>query len=87
MQGKCIIRGRVACAPAVTGDAVSFLLQTKHGAVRVLRKDPAWQRRDVIFLRPGQTVEVTGVRQSPERILARRILITHTGRNLESEER
>lgn len=84
MFGKCIIRGRVVCAPAVTGDAVSFLLQTKQGMVRVLRQDPAWQRRDMIFLRPGQTLEVTGTLRSPERIFACKITITHTGRNLET---
>lgn len=66
MDKQIVVRGAVVCYPAMTGEGTGFLLRTGEGMIRVLRKSSAWQRLDMVFLRPGQRVEVTGTVQSPE---------------------
>ena len=87
MNGSNTVRGRVLCFPVVTLGCTSFLLLTDQGICRVLRQEINWQRRDVVFLRPGQRVAVTGIRSSPGTLLAYQIRITDTGRQPENEER
>ena len=51
-----------------------------------LEGDPYKPLLDVVFLRPGQTVEVTGVPQEDHKIIAQKIIITDAGRVPEKEE-
>lgn len=69
------LNGQILSTPRMEDALLSFFLETGAGGVRVVRMDPFWQKRDILFLRVGQTVEIQGW-ESEEGFLARRIQIT-----------
>lgn len=85
MIREYVIHGVVVCEPAVIGKHTQFLLRSAQRVYVVIRTAPGWQKRDMVFLTPGQTVEVTGRPVSKGKLVASRIRITDTGRLTEKE--
>ncbi len=69
------LNGQILSLPRMEGLQLSFRLETEAGGFRVVRMDPFWQKRDILFLRVGQTVEIQG-RETEEGFLACQIRIT-----------
>ena len=69
------LNGQILSLPRREGLQLCFCLETEAGGFRVVRMDPFWQKRDILFLRVGQTVEIQG-RETEEGFLACQIRIT-----------
>ena len=80
MIEKDRISGRVVCVPQRIGESTCFLLQATCRMFRVIRTDFFWQKRDILFLSPGQLVQVIGMTLPDDRFLAGRILILDIGK-------
>lgn len=80
------LRGVIVGMPALIRSHTRFLLRSQRGVWQVIRTNSYRQMLDMVFLRPGQTVEVTGVPQEDHKIIAQRIIITDAGRVPEKEE-
>lgn len=76
MSNHLSVQGVVVTPPEVCGAHTAFILQTEDQQYCVVRIDPAWQKRDMVFLREGQMVLVSGVRMDEaDEIYAQRIFI------------
>ena len=80
------LRGVIVGMPALIRSHTRFLLRSQRGVWQVIRTNCYRQMLDMVFLRPGQTVEVTGVPQEDHKFMAQRIMITDAGPAPEKEE-
>ena len=80
------LRGVIVGVPAVVWAHTQFLLRSQRKIWKVIRTKRYRQMLDMVFLRPGQTVEVTGVPQEDHKIMAQRIIIADAGPAPEKEE-
>ena len=55
-----IMKGTVLCYPYMAGSQLRFLLTVGSGEVTVVRKRLQEQKKDMVFLCPGQTVLLRG---------------------------
>ena len=69
------VRGRVIDAPVFCFEHTEFSVLTAEQKLTVIRLDPKWQKRDIVFLYPGQLVEIYG-EFCNDLIAAERIVIT-----------
>lgn len=77
MTDPVLIRGVVEDIPGMEEDRLMFRLCSGGNHYFIIRLDPSWQSRDILFLDTGQTVEVSGTPLAGEsnHILARKITI------------
>ena len=75
------LKGRILSMPRMESDLLSFSLKTEAGDCRIVRMDPIWQKRDILFLCAGQEVTVMG-EQKTDCLVARQILITNCRRRI-----
>ena len=60
MEKELFLQGQVVSCPEYDGAQTQFQLQTDVQDYTVVRLDLYWQKRDILFLRCGQWVEITG---------------------------
>lgn len=87
MERTVQLWGRITQEPEYCPPYTEFVLEAGDLCYRILRRDPGWQKKDVVFLRKGFLAQVTG-RPLPGRagtVLADRIVLTEYV--LEKEEK
>lgn len=67
--------GVIVQDPVVEETYTSFAVRIAGDEYKILRYDPGWQVRDVLFLRVGQRVEIRGKPSASHMILAEKIMI------------
>lgn len=77
MTDPVLIRGVVEDIPAMEESRLTFRLCSGGNRYFIIRLDPSWQSRDILFLDTGQTIEVSGtpLAGQPRHILAQKITI------------
>lgn len=77
VKKQILIRGIVEAPPVIDDRQLEFRLRSGPEHYFIIRLDPTWQRRDILFLDTGQTVEVLGTPSPdvPGNLLAQRITI------------
>lgn len=61
MQETIFIRGIVESPPVICQHRLEFRVRSGSSRYYIIRLDPAWQKRDILFLDTGQVVEVHGI--------------------------
>lgn len=71
------ITGILTQAPVLTRECLEFTVLCQDRQLRIVRLDPKWQVRDILFLTEGQSLDIIGTPspQDPEKLLARKITI------------
>lgn len=75
MERIQILQGVITAQPRTGDGFTEFYLQTGPRTHRVIRMDPQWQKKDIVFLCIGQTVTLWGTEDGGA-ILAEKIRIT-----------
>ena len=76
MERSISLKGIVTTDPVAATGYTWFKLQCSQGECIIIRMDREWQKRDLVFLSIGQTIEVMGTRnQNQNHVTADRILI------------
>lgn len=88
MNDNLTICGTVVTQPEVHEVHTRFILKTEEHRYGIIRSEPMWQKRDVLFIRVGQTVNVTGKMDNSleNTVLAKRIQIIGHPELVEKEE-
>ena len=60
MERPIFINGIITTDPVAAAGYTWFKLQCSQGECIIIRPDREWQKRDLVFLCMGQTVEVMG---------------------------
>ena len=60
MERSIFRKGLITTDPVVATGYTWFKLQSGQDECIIIRLDPEWQKRDLVFLCVGQTVEVMG---------------------------
>lgn len=76
MERSIFRKGLITTDPVAATGYTWFKLQSGQDECIIIRLDPEWQKRDLVFLCVGQTVEVMGTcNPNQNSVMADRILI------------
>ena len=76
MERPISLKGIITTDPVTATGYTWFKLQSSQEECIIIRLDPEWQKRDLVFLCIGQTVEVMGTHNpNHNSVTADRILI------------
>lgn len=82
------IQGTVISNPEVCQEHTQFHILTETGQYKIIRLDMQWQKKDIVFIRIGQIISVSGEKAegSDPAVIAEKIQIIDDLRLSEEEE-
>lgn len=61
MPNVILVDGIVMTEPVFTNGASTFTMNVEGTEYKIIRLEPKWQKKDILFLRVGQAVRVEGI--------------------------